>query len=258
MKRPAFQFYPGDWRGNAKLRRCTHAERGIWIDVLCLLHDSEEYGVLRWPLKDMAQASGCKLAALKALLDKGVLKGSDVGVECVPYIYTPRHAGKIGIPVTLVPSQVGPIWFSSRMVRDEHLRLTRGAGTRFGETPQYTPSHREGETPNIQPSQRQGDGASSSSSTSKRSKTNTPPAKARAVLLPENFGVSDRVREWAADKGHDRLDKRLEHFVGYARANAKKYADWDQAFMNAIRDDWAKLKSTQTPDYSETIANLED
>ena len=38
MKRPSFQFYPEDWLANANLRRCTHEEKGIWIDVMCLLH----------------------------------------------------------------------------------------------------------------------------------------------------------------------------------------------------------------------------
>ena len=88
------------------------------------------------------------------------------------------------------------------------------------------------------------------------SKTNTPPNK-RAVSLPEDFTISDRVRAWATAKGFDHLEKRLEHFAGYARANAKKYADWDQAFMNAIRDDWAKLALAK-PDYSAVIATLED
>lgn len=75
-----------------------------------------------------------------------------------------------------------------------------------------------------------------------KSKTNTkPPAKARAVSLPPDFGISDHVREWATDKGHTRLDERLSHFIGYVKANGKMYVDWDQAFMNAIRDDWAKL-----------------
>jgi hypothetical protein len=29
MKRPAFQFYPSDWRNNANLRRCSPAARGV-------------------------------------------------------------------------------------------------------------------------------------------------------------------------------------------------------------------------------------
>ena len=59
--------------------------------------------------------------------------------------------------------------------------------------------------------------------------------------LPADFGVSKAVREWAAEKGYDRLEERLEHFIGYAKANAAKYADWDQAFQNSIRRDWANL-----------------
>ena len=125
MKRPSFQFYPADWRANAKLRRCTEAERGIWIDTICLLHDSEEYGVLRWPLKDIAQALGCKVQLLNGLREKGVLKGADVGQPFKGHIYTPRHAGKAGDAVFLIAEQSGPVWFSSRMVEDEYVRTKR-------------------------------------------------------------------------------------------------------------------------------------
>ena len=55
MKRPSFQFYPGDWQANSNLRRCTHEEKGVWLDVMCLLHDQEEYGVARWPLKEFCE-----------------------------------------------------------------------------------------------------------------------------------------------------------------------------------------------------------
>ena len=79
MKRPAFQFYPDDWTGNAKLKRCDHAAKGVWIDVLCLMHDSEEYGVLRWSLREIAQAIGCRVTLLRDLAEKKVLKGADTG-----------------------------------------------------------------------------------------------------------------------------------------------------------------------------------
>lgn len=58
--------------------------------------------------------------------------------------------------------------------------------------------------------------------------------------LPKDFGVSERVAAWCAERGVENVERHLEYFVGYARANGKKYVDWDQAFMNAIRDDWAK------------------
>lgn len=61
------------------------------------------------------------------------------------------------------------------------------------------------------------------------------------TALPNDFGVSDRVRSWAAEKGHSRLEQHLESFRSKAAANAYTYADWDAAFMEAIRGNWAKL-----------------
>ena len=85
-----------------------------------------------------------------------------------------------------------------------------------------------------------------------------PPAtktQSRKTAIPKNFTLSERVRKWAAEKGHDRLEARLEHFIGQAKAKGYKYVDWDSALMNAIRDDWAKLgaaksdPSDQMPDW---------
>lgn len=70
----------------------------------------------------------------------------------------------------------------------------------------------------------------------------------RAAALPADFGISGRVQQWADDRGHSRLPERLEHFIGYAKRSGKKYADWDEAFMSAIREDWAKLGNGATPD----------
>lgn len=68
-----------------------------------------------------------------------------------------------------------------------------------------------------------------------------PSAKTRKSQLPSNFKVSDRVRVWAGERGFGDLDRHLEGFVSYVKRNAKTYADWDEALMTAIRDDWAKV-----------------
>ena len=86
LKRPSFQFYPGDWTSNPNLRRCTFAEKGVWFEVMCLMHDQEEYGVLRWPLKEIADTVKCRVADLQALIRKGVLKGHDTQLD-EPFIY---------------------------------------------------------------------------------------------------------------------------------------------------------------------------
>lgn len=70
--------------------------------------------------------------------------------------------------------------------------------------------------------------------------------KSNKTSLPIDFGISDRVSRWAADKGHGDLDVHLESFVIKCRANGYKYIDWDDAFMNAIRDNWAKIPPKAT------------
>lgn len=68
-------------------------------------------------------------------------------------------------------------------------------------------------------------------------------AKRAKTSMPSDFGISDRVKSWATEKGFDRVDAHLESFKAKCAANGYTYADWDAAFMNAIRDDWAKLRS---------------
>lgn len=59
--------------------------------------------------------------------------------------------------------------------------------------------------------------------------------------IPENFQISDRVRKWAAGKNQNHLEEHLESFKLKCKSKDYKYIDWDAAFMNAIRDNWAKI-----------------
>lgn len=164
MKRPSFQFYPGDWQGNTKLRRCTHTEKGMWIDVMCLMHGSPEYGVLRWPLSDIAQAIGCRTSDLRELVCKEVLKGAEMDEICVPFVYRGYHARKYLPPVVLIPEQNGPIWYSSRMVTDEYLRQKRGNKELYKNSPNYSPDISPEYSPKVYIGEWHGDLPSSPSS----------------------------------------------------------------------------------------------
>ena len=204
MKRPSFQFYPGDWTANSKLRRCSHAEKGIWIDVMCLLHDQEEYGIVRWPMKDVAQAVHCTLAALRALVFKRILKGGDSGQAVEPYIYIPRSGRREGAPVILVREQSGPVWYCSRMVRDEYVRTIRGDSARFGVG--------DGDASKASPKPPLSDGSTSSSSSSSSAsprKSKTKAARAArfdALARLESLGVDPQVaRDWLTLRAGKRL-----------------------------------------------------
>lgn len=45
-KLPWFKFYPSDWAGDRKLHMCSIAARGLWADLLCVMHEAEPYGHL--------------------------------------------------------------------------------------------------------------------------------------------------------------------------------------------------------------------
>lgn len=46
MKLPAIQFYPGDWRKDPGVQALSFEERGIWLEILFLMHESTERGKL--------------------------------------------------------------------------------------------------------------------------------------------------------------------------------------------------------------------
>lgn len=60
--------------------------------------------------------------------------------------------------------------------------------------------------------------------------------------MPEGFCISESVRKWAQQKGHQHLERHFESFVAKVEANGYTYANWDAAFRNAITDDWAKVR----------------
>lgn len=57
MKRPSFQFYPGDWLRSTGLRSCSIAARGLWIEMLALMHEGEPYGHLKVGKKAIDEAT---------------------------------------------------------------------------------------------------------------------------------------------------------------------------------------------------------
>lgn len=101
-KLPGFIFYPGDWLKDPELRRCTKAEKGVWIDMLAVSFECSDRGVFAtggspWTDQEIAAAIGGDIAenllCLQELLRKGVARRNGSGAV-----------------------------FSARMVRDESNR----------------------------------------------------------------------------------------------------------------------------------------
>lgn len=72
-KLPAFQFYPGDWRKDPGVQSLSFEERGVWIELLCLMHESEEPGKLLAggqpiPMDRLARLLGLSASYLEVII----------------------------------------------------------------------------------------------------------------------------------------------------------------------------------------------
>lgn len=83
MKKPAFQFYPGDWRKDQNLSRASLQAKGAMIEIMCLAFECDKRGVLAtdgkpWTIEEIAHAMGgdkqINISAIEELLKLNVLK----------------------------------------------------------------------------------------------------------------------------------------------------------------------------------------
>ena len=90
-------FYWGDWLSDAQLHRCSLTARGLWIEMLCLMHDGEPRGYLTscgLPTTPQELAQSCRtnlrtvVAALAELEARRVFSRDENGA-----IYSRRMVG---------------------------------------------------------------------------------------------------------------------------------------------------------------------
>lgn len=116
MKLPAFQFYPADWRKDPGVQALSFHDRGVWFEILCLMHESDRRGVLL--LNGMAMPEDA-LARLLGL-DNQIL------ATTLTTILTYGVASR---------EQETNALYCRRMVRDENIRKIRQEAGKLGGNP---------------------------------------------------------------------------------------------------------------------------
>ncbi|WP_337052466.1 hypothetical protein [Pseudoxanthomonas sp. USHLN014] len=133
--------------------------------MILYLRQSDEFGVARESLAQIAHGSKTPIKYLRELAQKGVLKGGDEWHGS--FEFSAKHAGKVGEPVTLVEGDGGSCWFYARLVKDKHVREQRGKASRF------TSENQPGRSPTGRVGSRQGDGPASASASASASSVDT-------------------------------------------------------------------------------------
>lgn len=87
-RKPWFKFYVGNWRADELLRMCGLAARGLWVEMLSIMHKATPYGHLlvngvQPDVDDLARLTGVSAKEVKAALDelerKAVFSRTDDG-----------------------------------------------------------------------------------------------------------------------------------------------------------------------------------
>jgi hypothetical protein len=115
VKRPAFQFYPADWRKDSALQSCGMAARGLWHEMVCIMHECVPYGHLS------VNGNPISTAQLGRLVGESERSVRNWLVELkAAGVYSETEEGVI---------------YSRRMVKDERVRNTRAEAGRLGGNP---------------------------------------------------------------------------------------------------------------------------
>lgn len=78
-KRPSFQFYPGDWMKDPALSMCAPATRGIWVDLLCAIHELDHAGQVTGTPEQLSRLCRCSVAQfVDALSEIKLTRSADV------------------------------------------------------------------------------------------------------------------------------------------------------------------------------------
>lgn len=139
MKRPSFQFYPSDWLRDTALRTCSTGARGLWMDMICFMHEGNPYGYLK--------------VGNKVILSKDLARMVGEDLRLVEEWLEELHeAGVYDIDDGAICSR--------RMIRDENLRKIRAEGGKLGGNPKLKDNNKD----NLDVKQKQTPSSTSSSS----------------------------------------------------------------------------------------------
>ena len=62
------KFYTGDWLKDPRLSLCMPATRGVWIDLICAMHELDRSGELCGTSEELARLARCSTVQLESAL----------------------------------------------------------------------------------------------------------------------------------------------------------------------------------------------
>jgi hypothetical protein len=220
-KLPAMQFYVGDWRKDPGVQALNFHDRGVWFEMLCIMHESEERGKLMLNGSIMPDDALARLLGL----DKQIL--------------TTTLTTLLTYGVCSRCDDTGAI-VCRRMIRDENLRKIRAECGKQGGNPNLV-----NQKSTTMVNQKSTPSSSSSISTTITSTTNK-------FIKP----TIDELRIFCKSIGHQESDGDAMFYMWEANGwkNGKAPCkDWKAGVRRYAAEGWlASQKQSQQPKAKQT------
>ena len=185
-KMPAMQFYPADWRKDPGVQALGFHDRGVWFEILCLMHESAERGVLLLNGKPMPMQALANILGLDIqILNQTVSNLTTYGVARV------RDSDEA--------------LYSKRMVADEKLCQVRREAGKKGGNPNLL-NQKDNQVPNQTSTPSSSSSASSSSSDKDKDKTLVGTNPDDADSQPEESEPAEQAEQEPAQAGLPAMD----------------------------------------------------
>jgi hypothetical protein len=225
---PAFQFYPADWRKDPSVQALDYETRGIWFEMLCLMHESDERGVLLLNGNPMPEDALCRLLGLdKQILTTALTKLLAYGVA--------------------KERQEDKAIFSKRMVHDEYIRqIRKNAGFKGGNPLLLKQNTTTGVKQKPTPSS-----SSSSSSSSSYSKEDKKLPRQARLDFPDSFSEERKASfsEWMRYKAEKRQPYKPTGWKALlSKFNNLSDFQINAAIQNSMAGNWSGIFESSNQD----------
>jgi hypothetical protein len=244
MKRPSFQFYPGDWLKDPGLRAVSLAARGLWMDMIAIMSQVEEpYGHLLFSSANDPTNDGGK-AILRPIGPADLAR--TVGKDEVEVSACLAELERCGV----FSRTAEGIIFSRRMIKDEKGRQVQAIGGYKSLEHPNVPRRktrsedRSRDTPKdtLLPSVRRSPSSSSSSSSKYKDTSLESELSEEAVSLIYDL-YPRHIARVAAEKAIRKAVKRVAKLDGVSQADALgKLRDAVKLYVDQERREGTELK----------------
>lgn len=220
-KLPFLKFYTTDWRSDPRLRMCSASARGVWIEMICLMHEAKPYGHL---LVSGQPPNEAQLASLTGIpsseLSDGIAELENMGV------FSRTKEGVI---------------YSRKLTTMKAKSAKARINGKKGGSPRLCKQTKKEGSLNLEDKGQDKPQRLEARDQKEKEEPSGSSKKKRASRLPDDWELPKDWGEWALSEGVDELTVRREadKFRDWWHAKSGREAtklDWKATWRNWIRN----------------------